>query len=80
MTDAQREAEILMKDPATSFWLKRSLAKALDRDPVDAFHDAQVLCRIVTNRASEVLESALTQVPRKCLKQQASQHRQNEKA
>jgi hypothetical protein len=30
-------------DPTTSTWLKSSLKTALERDPVDALHDAQIL-------------------------------------
>ena len=68
MTNAE-EVKQLMADPATSFWLRKSLTTALDRDPVDAFHDAQVLCRIVSNRAAETLERALCQMPRETLRQ-----------
>lgn len=64
MTDAQQEAQFLMAQPDTSRWLKNSLKTALDRDPVDAFHDAQVLCRIMSTNAAEVLEQALCQLPR----------------
>jgi len=69
MTETDKEVEVLMADPATSFWLKKSLTTALDRDPVDAFHDAQVLCRIVSTRAAETLERALCQIPRETLLQ-----------
>lgn len=68
MINTEEEVKQLMADPATSFWLKKSLTTALDRDPVDAFLDAQVLCRIVSTRSAETLERALCQVPRATLR------------
>jgi len=35
--------QALFDDPATSFWLKNALKTALQRDPVDALNDAQIL-------------------------------------
>lgn len=33
----------ISNDPATSDWLKAALQSALERDPVDAVNDAQIL-------------------------------------
>jgi lysozyme family protein len=39
------------QDPAASGWLKNALVAAINRDPVDAAGDAEVLCRILQLRA-----------------------------
>ena len=35
----------VLADPAASFWLKTALCSALNRDPVDAAHDSEILAR-----------------------------------
>lgn len=35
--------EALLKSPATSYWLRDAIEAALQRDPVDALNDAEVL-------------------------------------
>jgi len=42
------------EDPAASDWLKNALLDAINRDPVDAAGDAEVLCRILKPRAAAV--------------------------
>jgi hypothetical protein len=42
------------EDPAASGWLKSALVEAINRDPVDAAADAEVLCRILKLRATAV--------------------------
>ena len=37
------KVEELLRCPTTSYWLQDALRSALDRDPVDALHDAQTL-------------------------------------
>lgn len=44
------------EDPSSSDWLKQSLIGAIDRDPVNAAGDAEVLCEILQMRAAAVLE------------------------
>jgi hypothetical protein len=41
---------------ATSFWLKRTLATALERDPVDALADAEALTRALREHCDSVLQ------------------------
>jgi hypothetical protein len=48
------EVEQLLSDPAAS-WLKDALRSALDRDPVDAANDAEVLCRLLDERCHKIL-------------------------
>ncbi len=44
-------------DPAVSDWLKKSLFEAINRDPVDAATDAEVLRSILSLRAEAVQHS-----------------------
>ena len=44
----------ILEDPAASVWLKVALAKALERDPVDALNDALVLAQALDDRLREV--------------------------
>jgi len=39
------------EDPTASHWLKNALIEAINRDPVDAAQDAEVLSRILKLRA-----------------------------
>jgi len=49
------EVEQVLSDPAASFWLKDALRSALDRDPVDAANDAEVLFRLLDERCHKIL-------------------------
>jgi hypothetical protein len=42
-----QNARRVTEDPAASDWLKNALLEAINRDPVDAAGDAEVLCRIL---------------------------------
>ena len=44
------------EDPAASYWLKNALIEAINRDPVDAAQDAEVLARILKLRAAAAIE------------------------
>jgi hypothetical protein len=48
------------EDPAASGWLKNALVEAINRDPVDAAGDAEVLCRILKLRAAAVQKAELS--------------------
>ena len=48
----------VMADPATSAWLRRTLQSALERDPVDAANDAEVLATLLDARARDALARA----------------------
>lgn len=64
ITEAPPTVEAVMADPATSFWLKDALQRALQRDPVDAAQDAQVLANILSKRADQLLAShGITNAP-----------------
>jgi hypothetical protein len=43
----------ILNDPSASNWLRDALRKALDRDPVDAANDAEILAAVLAARAGE---------------------------
>jgi hypothetical protein len=47
-------ARRVTEDPAVSDWLKNALLEAINRDPVDAASDAEILRRILDLRAGAV--------------------------
>lgn len=42
----------ILASPSTSFWLKDALQGALQRDPVDAANDAEVLAAVLAKRCA----------------------------
>ena len=52
--------EDVMASPCTSRWLKVALSAALDRDAVDAAHDADMLAALLTARVDELLHRTAT--------------------
>lgn len=51
--------ELILNDPAASFWLKNALRSALERDPVDAANDAAVLAIALQEWCDAVLATYL---------------------
>jgi hypothetical protein len=49
-----QQALSVTEDAATSGWLKSALVEAINRDPVDAAGDAEVLSRILQLRVAAV--------------------------
>jgi hypothetical protein len=60
------------EDPAASGWLKNALVDAVNRDPVDAAGDAEVLYRILKLRAAAVQKAELSGAKGKSPKTTAS--------
>jgi hypothetical protein len=60
----QLEIEQVLADPAASFWLKGALSSALDRDPVDAANDAEVLAQLLDRNMPRDSEAGLNQLLR----------------
>ncbi len=54
LPDEVLEAQVVLADPSTSFWLKSAIEAALTRDPVDALNDALVLAAILDGRLRDV--------------------------
>lgn len=48
------EAQVVLADPSTSFWLKSAIEAALTRDPVDALNDALVLAAVLDGHLRDV--------------------------
>lgn len=51
--------DAVLRDPSASAWLRTSLSAALDRDPVDAANEAEVLAQLLDRRCQEVLGRTL---------------------
>ena len=49
----------IMDGFATSFWLKRTLASALERDAVDALADAEALAMALREHCDSVLQRTM---------------------
>ncbi|SJM94647.1 hypothetical protein [Crenothrix polyspora] len=47
-------AEAILADFAASYWLKNALRSALERDPVDALADAEMLAAALYERRNEI--------------------------
>jgi hypothetical protein len=52
------EVRQILNGPATSYWLKDALTSALDRDPVDACNDAELLAMVLGHRADQITDTA----------------------
>lgn len=46
----------ILDSPSASYWLKAALVMALERDPVDAWADAQALTNVLRERCDVALE------------------------
>ena len=51
------------RDPACSYWLVEALKSALRRDPIDAANDAEVLAKVLRDRAFLVLDGSAANSP-----------------
>ena len=49
--DTVPEIAAVLSEPSTSYWLRDALRAAMVRDPVDAANDAEVLARLLDERA-----------------------------
>lgn len=52
------DVDAILASPSASFWLKDALRSALQRDPVDAANDAELLASILASRSAAVLRRA----------------------
>ncbi|WP_396436031.1 hypothetical protein [Limnohabitans sp.] len=53
------EIRQILSGPGTSHGLKNALTAALDRDPVDAVNDAELLAMVLGRRADQVNSAAM---------------------
>jgi hypothetical protein len=49
-TENTPTAADVLSDPATSHWLRDALRSAIERDLVDAAHDAELLAKVLADR------------------------------
>ena len=49
----------ILNDFSASYWLKNALKTALERDPVDAAHDAEVLADTLKRRMNKTLTDSM---------------------
>lgn len=52
------DVDEILASPSVSFWLKDALRSALQRDPVDAANDAELLASILAKRSAAALRRA----------------------
>lgn len=52
------EIRQILDGPGTSSWMKLALTTALNRDPVDAVNDAELLALVLRHRAEQINEAA----------------------
>jgi hypothetical protein len=57
--DIDRDIHAVIGNPSTSYWLSDALIAALNRDPIDAAHNAEQLANLLTQRAQEQTANAL---------------------
>lgn len=48
--------EHVLDDRAASFWVKSALRTSLERDPVDAANDAELVAKLLDRRCREIVE------------------------
>uniref|UniRef100_UPI00402B1F75 hypothetical protein n=1 Tax=Methylomonas sp. SPW-1 TaxID=3438877 RepID=UPI00402B1F75 len=51
-----RLIDTIVEDPAASNWLKTALRTAIERDPVDAVNDAEILLSALKEKLNELHE------------------------
>ena len=56
---SDNEIRQILNGPGTSHWLKNALTTALDRDPVDAVNDAELLAMVLGYRADKIQAAAV---------------------
>ena len=53
--DREPDPQVILVDPTASHWLKQAVKALLARDCVDAARDAEVLARVMRQRANDAL-------------------------
>ena len=59
---SDEELRKILKDPGMSSWFKLALSTALNRDPVDAAADADLLAIVLARRAGQINAAGLAAV------------------
>jgi hypothetical protein len=53
------DVQALLASPSSSVWLKVALQSALERDPVEAARDAELLAEVLSGRVGAALRTRL---------------------
>ena len=56
------EIRKILEGPGTSTWMKLALTTALNRDPVDAVNDAELLAMVLGHRTEQISAAARAEV------------------
>jgi len=54
------ETKRVLNDPTTSYWLSIAIIELLQKDPLDARHDAETLFHLLDNEVKNMLASQTT--------------------
>lgn len=69
------EIRQILQGPGTSSWMKVALSTALNRDPVDAVNDAELLAMVLGHRAEQISEAARAEMEaREAIKRARDSH------
>lgn len=55
---ASSDIDVVLMDPATSYWLHYAILQLASRDPIDALRDVEVLFGLASARAEAALADA----------------------
>ncbi len=53
-----------LENPATTYWLRDAIKSALQRDPVDALHDAEELAYLLRDRLDQIISGPVEEPPK----------------
>lgn len=59
---SDHEIRQILAGPGTSNWMKVALSTALNRDPVDAVNDAELLALVLRHRAEQISVAAMAEL------------------
>lgn len=59
---SDEEIRQILAGPGTSNWMKVALSTALNRDPVDAVNDAELLALVLRHRAEQISANVSAQI------------------
>ena len=59
---SDEEIRRILAGPGTSNWMKVALSTAINRDPVDALNDAELLVIVLRHRSEQIHAAALAEI------------------
>ncbi len=64
LEEAERPIKWILDHPNFSSWLKDSIRTAIERDPVEALNDAELLLQLIRARTDAIVQETLDPVKR----------------